>query len=116
MEFESFMYFPPRGARMIWARFHKSPCFEAFSRQLCELTELFCAENKCAADIKPKHEVIPHITLARLKGREMPLIRLPDDYNKTLIMNIDAFSLVRSILSSDGAKYNVLKHYYAQDY
>jgi len=103
---DAFGVFPKRGMpRILWAGLKKDDVLNELQKTIEESAE------KCGfeADNKPWH---PHITLARLKGRNHitpEVLEEASNQNETMMFPVDAFYLYHSELKKSGAVYSILK-------
>lgn len=98
--------FPKRGMpRILWSGLKKDDVLTELQKSIEESAE------KCGfeANNKPWH---PHITLARLKGRNRltpEVLEEASNQNETMMFPVDAFYLYRSELKKSGAVYSILQ-------
>jgi len=109
LTFQKLNYFPPnkKKAKLIWASGH--------SRGLSDL------EGEIKRKIFPhfkdnnKKEVIPHITLGRIRlwdFRRIPFEEIPEiEQELNLSFEIDSFDLIESKLNKKGPSYNTLERF-----
>ncbi len=106
LETDALGIFPKRGMpRILWAGLRESDILNKLQQSIEESSE------KCGveADDKPWH---PHITLARLKGRNHitpEVLEEMSNQNEPMSFRVDAFYLYRSELKKSGAVYSILE-------
>jgi 2'-5' RNA ligase len=130
LSFENITYAPPGGpARMIWATFceelvsqdnksdkKKTSTFESLVLQPCECVNVFLeahSRDKNNNKISCNNKIIPHVTLSRLKGREILEHKLPQPQIFDLM--VSEICLMESQLLPHGPQYTVLKKYFIEE-
>ncbi len=104
LDTDSLGVFPKRGmSRILWVGLKESDVLNELQRSIEDVVE------KCGFEAynKPWH---PHITLARLKGRNhltQEILEESSAQNETMRFPVDAFYLYRSEFKKSGAVYSI---------
>lgn len=98
LQFHDPIYAPPGGSRrMIWVVFSPSLAFTKLTQRVAKIIQ-----------VSPNRQVIPHVTIARFKGR-IRKEALPPIETKTRRLLVTSFILYASQPRRDGPVYTVLK-------
>lgn len=107
LAFDRYELAPPgqKAPRMIWARFQKQPEFLRLHQNIHSLY----------SQIHPKQQIrkrpIPHVTLARLKGKSQNGTWKLEGYPQEKTLRVEKLILWESQLKPEGAAYANLKEY-----
>ncbi|MEX0968253.1 MAG: RNA 2',3'-cyclic phosphodiesterase [Bacteroidia bacterium] len=116
LEFQAITYAPQDGRpKMVWAQFQQNDGFTALSKALYQLVAEKAPQYKLdLSRLALRDEIIPHITMARLKDVKRKDLIPPHRPSGVFIpqmLEVNGMALYESVLNPKGARYHILEEF-----